>query len=90
MMQGDESGAQQPAQDESGTEQPIRFESSVEATHRNLGHVVFELAQHAGDGAAAYVGGYAAKTVKEKVFGGHDKGGGKPAPPSEQPPSSAE
>jgi hypothetical protein len=73
--------------DESGTEQPA--ESSQEA-QRNLGHVLTELAQHAGDGAAAWVGGYAAKTVKEKVFGGQDKGGAKPEPPNEQPPPQAE
>lgn len=73
-------------------EQAAQPAEAPQEIQRNLPHLLGELAQHAGDGAAAWAGGYAAKTVKEKVFGGRgqDKDGAKPDPPAEPPPAHAE
>jgi hypothetical protein len=79
-MQGDESGAQQPAQP---------AEASPEA-QRNLPQVLEQLGRLAEDGAVKAAAGYATVKVLGKVFGGQDNGGGKPEPPSKQPPPPAE
>ena len=79
--------------DESGTEQAVQ-PAEPQEVQRNLPQLLGQLAEKFGDGAAigagTYLGTQAAKTVKEKVFGGQDKGGAKPEPPGEQPPPPAE
>jgi hypothetical protein len=80
MMQGDESGAQQPAQP---------AETSPEA-QRNLPQVLEQLGRLAEDGAVKAAAGYATVKALGKVFGSQGKGGGKPAPPPPPPPPQAE
>jgi hypothetical protein len=72
--------------DESGTEQAVQPAEPQEVQRSWLG----QLAEHAADGSVQAAAGYVTVKALGKVFGGQDKGGGKPEPPSEQPPSQAE
>jgi hypothetical protein len=76
--------------DESRTEQPVQPADPAQEAQRNLPYLLTELADKFGDGAAIGAGTYLGKKAMEKVFGGQDKGGAKPEPPSEQPPPPAE
>jgi hypothetical protein len=73
--------------DESRPEQLAQPTETPQEAQRNLPHFLSQVAEHAAFGAATWAGGYAAKTAKEKVFGGRgqDKDSGKPEPPSDPP-----
>jgi hypothetical protein len=78
--------------DESRPEQPAQPAETPQEAQRHWPSIVTELAHKAADGTVTGAAAWTAKRVLDKKFGGRgqDKGGGKPEPPSDPPPSQAE